>query len=87
MRIIKIENIQCINFPWVTRIFYMYMYLKPSRFVPPLYEAYLHVLIMNTWRDQAVIDAIKFDIHVDIRRAGNFNMKHFFQTHLTSKIV
>ena len=34
-----------------------------------VYEAYLHLLSMNTWRDQAVIDAIKFDIHVDIRRA------------------
>ena len=31
----------------------------------PLYEA----LSMNTWRDQAVIAAIKFDINVDIKRA------------------
>ena len=40
-----------------------------SRFVVPLYEAFLHVLSMNTWRDHAVINAIKFDIHVDIRQA------------------
>ena len=43
-----------------------------------MYEAYLYVLRMNTWRDQAVIDAIKFDIHVDIRPARKFNMKLFF---------